>query len=130
MRLAGQGGPGVGNGKAGDLLLELHFNPNPQFRVDGSNLYRKLSVTPWEAALGAIIPISNFGSELKVRIPADTQSGQQLRLRGKGIPSKIPGDLILDIQLVLPSSTSPKAREIYEHMASELAFDPRATDRR
>ncbi|WP_347986520.1 DnaJ C-terminal domain-containing protein [Methylomonas sp. AM2-LC] len=130
IRLAGQGGPGMGNGKAGDLLLELHFNPHPQFRIDGSNLYMKLSVTPWEAALGALIPISLFGSELKVRIPADTQSGQQLRLRGKGIPSKTPGDLILDIQLVLPSSTNPKAREIYERMASELAFDPRATHRR
>lgn len=125
MRLAGKGSPGVGDGKPGDLLLELHFNPHTRFRVDGCNLYIKLPVTPWEAALGAMVPINLFENDIRVRIPEGTQSGQQLRLRGKGIPSKTPGDLILDIQVVLPSATTQKAREIYESMASELAFNPR-----
>jgi len=128
MRLAGKGSPGVGDGKPGDLLLELHFNPHPRFKVDGCNLYTKLPVTPWEAALGAMIPVNLFDNDIKVRIPADTQSGQQLRVRGKGIPSKTPGDLILDIQVVLPSATTQKAKELYESMARELAFDPRSNN--
>jgi curved DNA-binding protein len=126
IRLSGKGSPGLGGGKPGDLLLELEFNPHPRFRVDGSNLYMKLPVTPWEAALGAIIAIKLFEAEIKVRIPEGAQSGQQLRVRGQGIPSKIPGDLILDLQVVLPAASSAKARKLYETMAHELAFDPRA----
>jgi len=125
MRLVGKGSPGVGDGKPGDLLLELHINPHPRFRVDGCNLYIKLPVTPWEAVLGAMVPVNLFENDIRVRIPEGTQSGQQLRLRGKGIPSKTPGDLILDLQVVLPSATTQKAREIYESMARELAFNPR-----
>lgn len=126
IRLTGQGAPGVGTGKSGDLLLEVHFNPHPRIRVDGSNLHMSLLVTPWEAALGALVPINLFDTGLKVRIPEGTQSGQQLRLRGKGIPSTTPGDLFLDIKVVLPSAATPKARELYETMARELAFDPRS----
>lgn len=129
IRLAGQGAPGMGNGKPGDLLLEVHFNPHPRLRVDGSNLHMRLPVTPWEAALGAMVPVNLFETGLKVRIPAGTQNGQQLRLRGMGIPSATPGDLLLDIQVVLPPASSPKARELYETMARELAFDPRAEKR-
>jgi len=126
IRLAGQGAPGLGGGKAGDLLLEVHFNPHPRFRVDGSNLHMSLPVAPWEAALGGVVTINLFDSELKVRIPQGLQSGQQLRLRGKGIPCATPGDLLLDIQIVLPPANSDKAKQLYETMARELAFDPRA----
>ncbi|WGS85753.1 DnaJ C-terminal domain-containing protein [Methylomonas sp. UP202] len=129
IRLAGQGAPGLGGGKAGDLLLEVHFNPHPRFRVDGSNLHMSLPVAPWEAALGAVVTINLFDSELKVRIPQGLQSGQQLRLRGKGIPCATPGDLLLDIQIVLPPANSDKAKQLYETMARELAFDPRASHR-
>ncbi|WP_367155536.1 DnaJ C-terminal domain-containing protein [Methylomonas sp. HYX-M1] len=129
IRLAGQGAPGLGSGTPGDLLLEVHFNPHKSLRVDAANLHMSLPVSPWEAALGAAISVNLFSTVLKVRIPAGTQSGQQLRLRGQGIPSTPPGDLFLDIQVLLPPATSAKAREIYETMARELAFDPRA-DRR
>ncbi|MGZ4959537.1 MAG: DnaJ C-terminal domain-containing protein [Methylomonas sp.] len=129
IRLAGQGASGMGTGKAGDLLLEVHFNPHPSLRADGNNLHMNLQVAPWEAALGAVIPVSLFDSELNVRIPEGAQSGRQLRVRGKGIPSSTPGDLLLDIQVVLPPATSPKARQLYEIMARELAFDPRAEKR-
>lgn len=125
MRLANKGSPGIGDGKPGDLLLELHFNPHPRFRVDGCNLYSKLPVTPWEAALGALVPVNLFDNDIRVRIPAGSQSGQQLRVRGKGIPTSTPGDLILDIQVVLPPANTQKAQEFYESMARELAFDPR-----
>ena len=127
LRLAGQGAPGLGQGPAGDLLLEVHFRPHPRFKVDGRDVYITLPVAPWEAALGAVIPIDTpDGSVLKVRIPEGAQSGRQLRVRGKGIPAQTPGDLLLEVQVVLPPATTPRARELYETMARELSFDPRA----
>lgn len=125
IRLAGQGAPGLGNGKAGDLLLEVHFNPHPKFRVDGRNLHLSLLVAPWEAALGAVVPVDVIDGGFKVHIPEGTQSGRQLRLGGKGIPSTPPGDLLLDILVVLPPASTEKARAIYQKMAQELTFDPR-----
>ena len=126
IRLAGQGAPGLGEGKAGDLLLEVCFNPHPRFRIDGRNLHLILPVAPWEAALGATVNVSLIDSQLKVRVPEGTQSGRQLRLSGKGIPSRPPGDLLLDIQVVLPPANTETARQLYRNMAQELAFDPRA----
>lgn len=125
IRLAGQGAPGFGGGQPGDLLLEVRFRPHPRLRAEGRDLHLDLPVAPWEAALGAVVPVDLPGGRLKVRIPAGTQSGRQLRVRGKGIPGSPPGDLLLDIQIVLPPADSAKARELYEAMARELAFDPR-----
>ncbi|GAB2902432.1 DnaJ C-terminal domain-containing protein [Uliginosibacterium flavum] len=125
IRLAGQGAPGSGGGVAGDLLLEIHFRPHAHLRVEGRELHLTLPVAPWEAALGAVVSVHLPGGALKVRIPAGAQSGRQLRVRGKGIPSSPPGDLLLDIQVVLPPANTAQARELYEKMASELAFDPR-----
>ena len=125
IRLAGQGAPGAGASTAGDLLLEVHFKPHPRLRPDGRDLHLTLPVAPWEAALGSIIAVDLPGGSVKVRIPEGAQSGRQLRVRGKGIPGEPPGDLLLDIQVVLPSADSPKARQLYETMARELAFDPR-----
>lgn len=125
IRLAGQGSPGLGGGEAGDLLLEVEFRPHPRFRAEGRDLHLNLPVAPWEAALGAIIPLELPDGGLKVRIPAGAQGGQSLRVRGKGIPGAPPGDLIIELRLVLPPADSPRAREIYQTMARELAFDPR-----
>jgi curved DNA-binding protein len=123
IRLAGQGGTGAG--KPGDLLLEVHFRPHPRFRVDGRDLHMDLPVAPWEAALGAVVRVPHPAGALNVRIPAGAQSGRTLRVRGKGIPSAPPGDLLLEIRVVVPPADSPKARELYEQMARDLAFDPR-----
>lgn len=125
IRLAGQGAPGIGGGPHGDLLLEVRFRPHPQLRAEGRNLHMRLPVTPWEAALGAEIPVDLPSGQVKVRIPPGTQSGRQLRVRGKGIPGEPPGDLILQTQVVLPPADTPRAKAIYETMARELAFDPR-----
>jgi len=124
MRLAGQGAAGAG--KPGDLLLEVHFKPHPRYRIDGRDLHVDLPVAPWEAALGAVLRVDIPGGALNVRIPAGAQSGRVLRVRGKGIPAEPPGDLLLTLRVVLPSADAPKARELYEQMARDLAFDPRA----
>jgi curved DNA-binding protein len=125
IRLAGQGAPGIGGGTPGDLMLEVHFKPHPRFRPDGRDLHMNLPVAPWEAALGATIAVDLPHGTIKVRVPAGVQGGKQLRVRGKGIPGEPPGDLLLDIQLVLPPADTPEARQLYETMARELAFDPR-----
>lgn len=129
IRLAGQGAPGFGGAPAGDLMLEVQFRPHPRFRAHGRDLYLSLPVAPWEAALGAVVQVDLPQGSVKVRIPEGTQSGRQLRVRGKGIPGTTPGDLLLDIQLLLPPADTAKAREIYETMARELAFDPRSQRR-
>jgi curved DNA-binding protein len=126
IRLAGQGAPGVGNAPAGDLLLEVAFKPHPRYRVEGRDLHVSLPLAPWEAALGAVIPVDTPGGHLEVRIPAGAQGGRQMRVRAKGIPAAAPGDLYLDLQVVLPPAEAPGAREIYETMQREIAFDPRA----
>ncbi len=128
IRLAGQGAPGLG-GRPGDLLLEVHFRPHKRFHVSGRDLLVDLPVAPWEAALGAVVPVAlPDGSALKVRIPAGAQSGRQLVVRGKGIPGNPPGDLELTVRVVLPAADTARAKELYETMASELRFDPRAAD--
>ncbi len=125
IRLAGQGAPGFNGVPAGDLLLEVHFRPHDRLRAEGRDLHLDLPIAPWEAALGAVVNVDLPGGALKVRVPAGAQSGGSLRVRGKGIPGSPPGDLILTLTVVLPPADTPKARELYESMARELAFDPR-----
>lgn len=129
IRLAGQGSPGMQNEPAGDLLLEVHFNPHSRYRVEGRDLHLKLPITPWEAMLGAVVSVQLPSGTEKIRIPAGAQSGRQLRVRGKGIPSEPPGDLLLEIDVKLPPADTPKAREFYENMARELAFNPREAEK-
>lgn len=128
IRLAGQGGAGAGGAPAGDLFLEVQFNPHPRFAVRGADLVAELPVAPWEAALGSVVPVAlPDGSTLQVRVPAGAQSGRTLRVRGKGLPGHAPGDLELLVQVVLPSGQDPRARRHYEAMARELTdFDARA----
>ena len=127
IRLAGQGSPGFGGGAAGDLLLEVHFRPHARFQLDGVDLIMALPLAPWEAALGAVVPVSlPDGRALKVRVPAGTQSGQMITVRGRGLPAKQPGDLDLKVVVILPSAHDPRAKELYEQMASALPeFDAR-----
>jgi curved DNA-binding protein len=128
IRLNGQGAPGPGGGPPGDLLLEVQIKPHPRFKLDGANLLAELPVAPWEAALGAVVPVAlPHGPGLNVRVPAGAQSGQSLTVRGKGLPSPTPGDLELKLRVVLPSAHDPRARKLYEQMAGDLKdeFDAR-----
>lgn len=125
IRLAGQGQPGIGEGPPGDLYLEVHFNPHSRYRVEGHDVYATLPLAPWEAALGASVRTPVPDGVVEVRIPAGSQAGRKLRLKGRGIPGSTPGDLYLVMEVVLPPANTPKARALYETMARELAFDPR-----
>jgi curved DNA-binding protein len=125
IRLAGQGNPGIGNGQAGDLYLEVAFNPHPRYRIEGRDVYASLPVAPWEAALGGSVAAPVPDGIVEVRIPEGSQPGRKLRLKGRGIPGATPGDLYLLIEVVLPPADHAKARELYQKMAQELAFNPR-----
>jgi curved DNA-binding protein len=129
IRLAGQGTPHPGGAPAGDLLLEVHFSPHARYRVDGRDLSVDLPAAPWEAALGAVVPVELPGGTFKVRIPAGAQGGGRLKLHGKGLPGNPPGDAILALKIVLPPADTDQARELYATMARELAFDPRRSAR-
>jgi curved DNA-binding protein len=125
IRLAGQGSAGMGGGQAGDLYLEVHFNPHGRYRVEGKDVYADLPIAPWEAALGASVKAPLPDGIVEVRIPEGTQSGRKLRLKGRGIPGNPPGDLYLVLDVVLPAASTAKARELYQAMARDLAFNPR-----
>jgi curved DNA-binding protein len=129
LRLAGQGEESPGGGGSGDLFLEVHIRPHKQFEVDGRNVTVTLPLAPWEAALGATVAVPTLGGEVEMRIPAGAQSGQKLRLRGRGLPGKPPGDQFVQLKVVLPPADLPKARALYEQMQREIPFDARAAAR-
>ena len=129
LRLAGQGEESPHGGESGDLFLEVHIRPHDRFEVDGKNVTTTVPLAPWEAALGATVPVPTLGGEVEMRIPAGAQSGQKLRLRGRGLPGTPPGDQFAELKVVLPPADSPKARELYEQMKRDLPFDPRAGNR-
>jgi curved DNA-binding protein len=127
LRLAGQGNPGFGSGKAGDLYLEIMMKPHTIFKVDGKDVVVDLALAPWEAALGATVDLPTPTGKVELNIPANSMSGKKLRLKGKGIPSKEPGDLYASIRLVTPPAHSESEKEAYLAMAKSFApFNPRA----
>jgi curved DNA-binding protein len=126
IRLAGQGGLGAGGGAAGDLFLEIEFTPDKRHRIDGADVYLTLPVAPWEAALGATVMVPIASGNVDLNIPANSSQGSKLRLKGKGLPGKEPGDLYVLLDVQLPPADSDAAKELYKKMSEELPFDPRA----
>ena len=126
LRLSGQGAPGLGGGAAGDLYLEIGFNPHPRFRVDGRDVLLDLPLAPWEAALGCSLAIPTPEGPVQLTVPAGSAAGRQLRLKGKGIPGNPPGDLYAVLGIVLPPAASDGEKEAYRAMAKAFAFDARA----
>lgn len=126
IRLAGQGGMGMGKGGNGDLFLEVQFQPHPRYRAEEGDIYLDLPVAPWEAALGARIPVRTPAGEVDLKIPPQSQAGKKLRIRGRGLPGKSPGDFYVVLKLVNPPVTSDKEREAWRTLQSEFAFNPRA----
>ena len=130
IRLAGQGEPAAGGGSAGDLYLEVHIQPHRSFTLENRDVTLTFPVAPWEAALGASVTVPTLGGPVEMRIPPGAQSGQKLRLRGRGLPGQPPGDQYVQLKVVLPPADSPEAKAVYEQMRAKLNFDPRASEAR
>lgn len=126
VRVHGQGLPGRQGGEAGDLVLDVELRADRRYRIDGRHVIARLPVAPWEAALGAAIDVPTPSGTLSVHVPAGSQGGRKLRLKGRGIPAHPAGDLFLELEVVLPPASTERARALYQRMASEMAFDPRA----
>jgi curved DNA-binding protein len=126
LRLAGQGEPGIGDGPTGDLYLEIGFNSDAQFRVDGRDVYLDLPLAPWEAALGCSLTAPTPEGSVQLAVPAGSVAGRRLRLKGRGIPGSPPGDLYAVLSIALPPAFSPAEQEAYRSMASAFDFHPRA----
>ena len=125
IRLAGQGGAGIGGGESGDLLLEVQFNPHSLYSVEGKDLTLKLPVAPWEAALGAKVKVPTPEGAVELKVPAGAKTGQRLRLKGRGLPGRPPGDLYARLEIVTPPAHDDAERALYEKMAGQFNFDPR-----
>jgi len=136
IRLAGQGARppadgapdsgAPGSGAAGDLFIEVEFQPHPLYKIVGRDLYLDLPVAPWEAALGASVKTPTPGGTVDLKIPAGAHAGSKLRLKGRGIPSSPPGDLYVILQIALPPANDDNAKAAYAAMAAALPFSPRA----
>ena len=130
IRLKGQGQPGIGGGKSGDLLLKVTVAPHPRFDVDGHDLLGVLKVAPWEAALGAKVTYRTLDGDVKLTVPKGSQSGRRLRLKGKGLRKgkDVRGDLHVEIRIVVPPASSAEIKELYAQLQEKSGFDPRADD--
>lgn len=130
IRLKKQGAPAPGGGEAGDLYLEVEFQPDDYLHAEGKDVFLKLPLAPWEAALGGKVTVPVPSGDIDLTIPPNSTQGQKLRVKGKGLPGKNPGDLYVILDVRFPPADSDKAREVYTKMKEEIQFDPRAGMRR
>ncbi|QHS11601.1 DnaJ C-terminal domain-containing protein [Sinimarinibacterium sp. NLF-5-8] len=119
IRLAKQGSHG------GDLLLEVEFAKHPHFELEGADIYHVLKIAPWEAALGAKLPVPTLGGTVELSLPPNTQSGRKMRLKGRGMPGAVAGDQFVTVQIVIPPTKTDADKAFYQSMADRFAFDPR-----
>ena len=130
IRLSGQGNPGMGQGKAGDLYLEIEFNPHGIYHVEGRDVYLDLPVAPWEAALGASVKVPTPGGVVDLKIKPGSANGSKMRLKGRGIPASSgnnsAGDLYVVLQVALPLAGTDSEKAAYEKLQQSFSFNPRA----
>ena len=132
IRLAGQGEPGTNGGPPGDLYLHVRIEPHPLFEIVGdADVQIEFPVAPWEAALGAKVTVPTLDGPVEMKIPAGTQGGRRLRLRGQGLTKRINqrgggrGDQYVKIKIVIPPKLTAKEKDLFEKLAAESKFDPR-----
>jgi curved DNA-binding protein len=130
LRLRGKGGKGQHGGADGDFYLHIAFNPHPRFRVDQSDLYFDLALSPWEAMLGADITVPTLEGEVVLSVPSGSSSGKKLRLRGRGLPQgpgadAKRGDMYALVRVDVPAQTTPEERKLLEELARTSTFIPR-----
>ncbi|TVQ39738.1 MAG: J domain-containing protein [Wenzhouxiangella sp.] len=126
LRLRGKGEPGLNGGPAGDLFLEIAVRPHPLFELHGRDLHLTLPIAPWEAALGAKVAVPTLAGKVEMDIPAGVSSGKRLRLKGRGMPGQTAGDQYVILKVVVPPADNERQRELYQELAREHAFNPRA----
>lgn len=127
IRIKGQGAPGIGNAPSGDLYLHIRLVPHPLFDVEGHNLIITIPLAPWEAALGQKITVPTLTGKIQMTIQPNSQSGQRLRIKGKGLIGKNGiGDLFAVLKVVMPSHTDEAAKKLWSQLAETASFDARA----
>ena len=128
IRLAGQGHPGSGGGPSGDLLLEIGIKDDTRFRLDGRTVHSTLAIAPWEASEGATVAVPTLAGSVDLRIPAGSQSGRKLRLKGRGMPGGAhPGDQIVTLEVRVPVAVNIEQKAALQAYREAFAdFDPRA----
>ena len=129
LRMKGQGGQGIGGGGPGDLLVTIRIAEHPLFSIEGRNLSLVLPILPWEAALGCKVTVPTLNKKTRLTIPAESQSGNKLRLKGLGLPGNssgsTAGDLIVVLKVVMPEKISEKTKALYESLQKEEQISPR-----
>jgi len=127
VRLKGQGGPGYGKGPAGDLYVRIKFAPHPLFDVADHDLTLTVPITPWEAALGTTVTVPTLSKPINLTIAAESQAGQKLRVRGKGLATKAGhGDLFVLLKIVMPKTIDETSKRLWQELADKSDFNPRA----
>jgi curved DNA-binding protein len=127
LRLAGRGEAGISGGKAGDLYLRVRLAKHPDFQVEENDLIYEAELAPWEAVLGAQLSVPTLDGRVNIKIPAGTQNGQRLRVRGRGLPRRGggPGDLLVAVKIEVPAQISDGERAAWEQLAKASKFNPR-----
>jgi curved DNA-binding protein len=128
IRVAGHGEPGHGGAPSGDLYLRVRHAAHPDFSSREADLYHDLDVAPWEAVLGAEIAVPTLAGAIKLRIPAGAENGQQLRVRGRGLPKGKTGehgDLFVVLQVRIPATPDAAERALWEQLRATSTFHPR-----
>jgi curved DNA-binding protein len=127
IRLGGEGSRGLGGGPAGDLYLVVRILPHERYRLVGRDIVVQLPVSPWEAALGATVPVTTPGGEVKVTVPPGSSTGRRLRVRCEGMPNRrgARGDLIAEVAVMVPPRLTARERELFSELAAVSGFDPR-----
>ena len=125
IRLPRQGQASPNGGGPGDLYLEMIIQPHRLFRLDGRDVILRLPITPWEAAIGATLKVPTLSGSVELKITAGMQSGQKMRLKGKGMPGARPGDQFVEIMIHTPPADDAESRRFYEQMQSRFDFNPR-----
>lgn len=127
IRLIGQGKPGENGGKSGDLLIKINIEDNHKFRLKGYDIYTDLLLTPWEAALGTRANVTSIDEETKIYIPQGIQSGERIKIPGKGYKNEKGrrGDLVAEIKVVVPKQLTEQEKTMFEKLNQISKFNPR-----
>ena len=126
IRLAAQGGPGMGKGSPGDLYLDVEMLPHQLYRTDGYDVLMDLPIAPWEAALGAEVVAPTPTGQVEIKIPAGSINSRKLRVKGRGLPGKTPGDFYFVLKITQPIASSDADKKAYANLHTAFnTFNPR-----